>query len=311
LVWLPGCIEDGFEPFKLPPEGANWNLGHPQFLVDSFRASEPEDDIDNSEFGVRLKAVFWGCDMSLFYFYSRMDSPTPQRNIFPLIAMGAGLNDKYGPAAQLAPPLPIYAWAGDYFRYPFVNKIGATFNRYEDVTKTIWRFECVYTIDEPINDVSIIPEQLFIPALFREGYYECDTFQYMFGFDRPTMIRFLNPNRSFLLSFQFFQRWISDFDDDVMYDHHPGGNQGHDNQTVISFLMNTGYAYDTITPQLLLAYNFRGEGYINPQVEKWLGDDWRIGLGLQIMASNNNTNPYFGGVRDNDQVYMWLKYHWD
>ena len=164
----------------------------------------------------------------------------------------------------------------------------------------------MYSIDEPFSERAIIPDATFTHA----GWYEKDTFQYMFGFDRPTMIPCLNPNRSFLCSFQLFQKFIFNFDDH-MYDHHPGGNQTHDNQTVISFLINTGYAYDTITPQLLCAYNFRGEGFINPQVEKWLGNDWRIGLGAHIMLSNNNTNPYFGLQRHQDQVYAWLKYHFD
>jgi hypothetical protein len=301
FVWLPGFIEDGFEPVKVAPENANWNIpGQPQFFIDSIRDSEPEDGWENSEFGLRLKAVFRGWDLALFYFYTRMDHPTPKEDIFQRLVKNATTNPFYGVGP--VPGLPIYFWRGEYFSFPFVNKLGATFNKYEDYTKTIWRGECVYIFNEPMPDGSIVNQ-----TFTNSKIYEKDTFQYMLGFDRPTMIRFLNPNRSFLISMQFFQRYIIN-DDSNVFDASPGGLGSDSYQTLITLLMNTGYRWDTINPQLLTAYNLSGEGYINPQCEFWFGDHWRLGVGVNWLFSHNNKEPYFGIFRHNDQAYTWLKY---
>jgi len=296
FVWLPGFIEDGFEPHKVAPEGANWALpGTPQFMVDSLRTSEPDDGWENSEFGLRVKGIFRGWETALFYFYSRMDHPTPKEDVEQRLLRSVNF-DHHGHGEALIPGVGLYAHPGKYFEYPFTNRMGATFNKYHELTKTIYRGECVVTIDEPMIDRYVM-----------DRTYERETFQYMLGFDRPTMIRFLNPNRSFLISAQLFQKFIFNYNHH-MKDHSPGGTTTDRYQTVLTFLINTGYRWDTILPQLLLAYNFSGEGAILPQCEFWIGDHWRLGVGAHIMMSHNMREPYFGGFRHNDQLYTWLKY---
>ncbi len=298
FVWLPGFIEDGFEPFKVAPEGANWALpGTPQFFVDSIRKSEPEDGWENSSFGLRVKGVFGGFETALFYLYSRTQYPTPKEDIEQRLLQSVSTDPNRGGA--LIPGVPLYAHPGKFFEFPFTSKIGATFNKYQESTKVVWRGESVLVIDEPMTDRYVL-----------DRTYERETFSYMLGFDRPTMINWLNRGRSFLISGQLFQKYIFNFNHH-MKDHSPGGTVTDRNQTVFTLLINTGYRWDTIQPQILMAYNVSGEGAILPQCEFWLGDNWRIGAGAHILLSHNTVEPFFGGFRHNDQVYTWLKYQFD
>jgi len=192
-----------------------------------------------------------------------------------------------------------YFHSGKYFEFPFTNRVGGTFNKYYDPLKTVFRGECVLTIDDPMSD-----------TVAMDRTYERETFQYMLGIDRPTSIPWLNRTRTFFISAQFFQKYILNHNDHMM-DASPGGTTTDSYQTVISLLINTGYRWDTINPQIIFAYNFTGEGSINPQCEFVVGNNWRFGGGIQILMSHNQKEPYFGGIRHNDQIYVWAKYQFN
>lgn len=292
LVFMPLNFQEGFEPHRLPPPGSNWDLGLPQFLFDSVRVSEPDDDLANASYGIKLKGIFGGWELAVFDFYSRVQYPVFREDFLQKLVThlsSAGVPH-----------------AAKYFQFPFTNKAGATFNKYEEKTKTVFRGECVFQFDEPMVDQSY-----YKGTFTRQRVYEKNTFSFMLGFDRPTMIPFINRNRSVFISGQMFQKHIFDFHDKYMQDPSPGGTVRDRNQYVFTLLMSTGYRWDTINPQLLMAYNLAGEGFVNPQCEIWLGNYWRIGIGYHAMMARSPNKPYFGAFRDNDQVYTWVKYQFD
>jgi hypothetical protein len=292
LVFMPLNFQEGFETHRLPQSGSNWDLGLPQFLVDSVRESEPHNDSGNASYGIKLKGTFGGWEVAVFDFYSRVQYPVFREDFL------MRFTEHISPAGVPKP--------GKYFQFPFTNKAGATFNKYDERTKTVWRGECVFQFDEPMVD------QSFYNSTFtNQKVYERNTFSFMLGFDRPTMIPFINPNRSVFFSAQMFQKHIFDFHDNYMQDPSPGGNMTDPNSYVFTLLVGTGYRWETIQPQLLMSYGLAGEGMVNPQCEFWLGDNWRIGVGYHAMMSRNTKTAYFGTMRDNDQVYTWLKYQFD
>jgi hypothetical protein len=292
LVFMPLNFQEGFEPHRLPLPGSNWDLGLPQFMYDAVRDSEPHNDSSNASYGIKLKGIFGGWDVAIFDFYSRVQYPV-FREDFLMRFIG-----HFSPRGV--------PHSGKYFQFPFTNKAGATFNKYDDRTKFIWRGECVFQFDEPIVDQSF-----YAGTFVNTEVYKKNTFSCMLGFDRPTMINFLNPGRSFLISGQFFQKHIFGFHTNYMYDPSPGGTVTDRDQYVFTALVSTGYRWDTINPQLLMAYNLAGEGMFNPQCEFWLGNNWRVGIGYHMLMSRSVNNPYFGLMRDNDQVYTWLKWQFD
>ena len=359
FVWLPGAFNNGFQPNKLAPFGTNWSMGFfnqyfhssigksfpgmdpffpgfvalgtdnstgtVQFFNKSVEKSTPDNSIQNSEVGMRINAMFGAFDVCLFDFYSRSDNPVFEKDWFSKFLSGVlGGN--------------LYDYQDEIFQYPWVNKTGATFNVYEEVTETVFRGECVYSMDEPFLPKNAFPENAtaaftnsltnavvgtgqamgYAPYLalpyplmptvdpgYTKTYYK-DTFAYMLGFDRPTMIPWLNPTKSFFISGQVFQKYILDFDDDQTT-----MEQSHDDvQTLFTFLVNTGYYHNKIRPQVFMMYDCSGEGWVQPQVEFVYGNYWRFGIGANLIYSNNKTQGYFGGMRDNDDLYAWASFSW-
>ncbi len=330
LVCLPGAFNTGFQPNKLAPSGANWSSGflnqyfHDaldagtslwtdlgmlpsgmhlkdllpglvgahgrtgaiQYFQDSMEKSVPENSIRNCELGMRLNAMLGNWDVSIFDFYSRNDNPTFRKDWLTRLQSSTSSRD-------------------ELFEYVWLNKLGATFNVYNNATKAVFRGECVYTLDEPFFPKNPFTIDLST-GLFDCTTYESDTFSYMLGFDRPTTIPLLNRYRTFFISGQIFQKYILDYDNNMT----TMDMSNDDIQTLFTLLVNTGYKQDTILPQVFMMYDASGEGWIQPQVEYVYGDFWRFGIGANILMSNDKKQAYFGGMRDNDDVYAWAKFAW-
>ncbi len=333
FVWLPGAFNTGFQPNKLAPTGSNWSTGffnqyfhqgidmglapgmdvmfpgvisgatNPQtgtlqFFMESMEDSVPDNSIKNSELGMKISARYGGFDVSIFDFYCRNDSPVFEEDWFIKFLTGVGGGN-------------LYDFQDEMFQYKWVNKIGATFNVYESITKAVFRGECVYTKDEPFLPRNPFPENALLsfmgmaPPQTIKNYYK-DTYAYMLGFDRPTMFPFLNRARSFFISGQIFQKYILDFDDDMT----TMDMSNDDVQTLFTLLINTGFRNDTVLPQIFMMYDASGEGWAQPQVEFVYGDYIRFGVGANILLSNDKKQAYFGGMRDNDDIYAWLSFAW-
>jgi hypothetical protein len=73
--------------------------------------------------------------------------------------------------------------------------------------------------------------------------------------DRPSFINYLNPNRSFFVNFQFFLRYLTDFDGgaddkDGMFGVAEGALDGR-----AVFTIFTGYFQDRLQPRMTLIYD--------------------------------------------------------
>ena len=88
---------------------------------------------------------------------------------------------------------------------------------------------------------------------YPDGIVEKNTLRYVLGFDRSTLIPFLqdDPWRPFRMSFQIFQR--------IIFDHEKGihaffsAEQIKTVTTNFTFRVSTGYLGDTILPDVFLA----------------------------------------------------------
>lgn len=280
LVYLPGAFDNGWQPTKLAPAGANWApIGYPQYMLDDIRDSIPGRSISsNSSFGGRLKARFGDWDLSLFDYYSREDLPVFEEDWLPTL---------FGGGTRL-------------FQYKYANKIGATFNVDVNKLKTVFRGECAYTMDAPFNPVPSLYGTL--PG-FRTPIFEKDTFAYMLGFDRPTMIDWLNLGRSFFISMQIFQKYILDSTGELFT-----GFDQDSSMTQITLIVNTGYWNDTLLPGVAVAVNPDGETLVQPQIEYIYKTNWRFTIGSNIFGGTNKSKPYWGTMRDNDEIYTKIKF---
>lgn len=281
LVWLPGTFDDGFESTVFGTAGTNWwPVGYPQLFLDAIGASEPENDIRNSEVGARLKLMLGSWDTSFFWFYNRNDNPIFDADW--LAKMGAGRDD--------------------FFNYPFVNLFGGSFNYYSKAADAVFRGECVYTIDQPYNPLApgaVVPEMIF----------EKDTFAYFVAMDKLLTIPAINERNFVFLSMQFAQKFIFDHEDGMDSN---DMDDGEDLQNILTFYTSTGYLYERLTPSLFLMWITNGEWLVNPQVTYDIDDYWSTGIGAQIADADNTGggagNAFYGRFADNDQVYAFVKF---
>ncbi len=163
--------------------------------------------IENSQAGVRVSAVTpQGVQFTLNYFYQRWNGGDDGCNT----ASEKGiLNKAEALAALRGGELPIEAID------PYVHTVGGSLNYAdEEYTQAVFRAETIYELGVPFTDASknYLKTSPFNYLLGADvyGVSKRDMWNGMIGFDRPTWIRPLNRNTTFLILGQFFWQYLID-----------------------------------------------------------------------------------------------------
>ena len=286
--WHNGCTVSNFATGLIPT--GNLATDFPAHTLGIRQAHVPDD---RKEFGVRLEGVFKSVGFSVNYrhFYSQLPSlraGIPSQNPFlgpgittEILQSIPGLGAFYRPALggrvdafQLERPRD-YVPAFD-IHFPEIDLVGGSADFYIDKIKSAFRVEFAWTTGEEFADTSQV-----------QLYSESDVIRWVIGWDRPTYIRFLNPNRTFLLSAQVFGQHLLDHNS-----FHPAHDVGfgpkigfQDNQHsfIATFLFQGNYMNDRLTPQVITAYDFRAQALVVGPSLNWLpSDNWRVTLGANL-----------------------------
>lgn len=262
--WDNGCTVSNFAT-GLSPAG-NLSTDFPTQTI-GIRDIHMPDSLD--QIGLRMEGVFKsvGFSINALHYYSQLPSlrgGIESKNPF----IGTGVNfppfDTVGPGGRLGvrPFVPAFD-----IHFPEVWLLGGSADFYVDPIKSAFRVEFAYTTGEEFADTS--QSRLFS---------ESDVIRWVVGWDRPTYIRFLNPNRTFLLSGQLFGQHILEherFTNPVS-----GGKIGFqdwDHNMIMTFLFQGFYMNDRVQPRLIQAYDFRGKAYVmSPGVDWLINDNWRL-----------------------------------
>ena len=149
-----------------------------------------KDPGGNSQAGIRFVGFTGGVNYSLAYLWGRWGGDDGSNTAFlkPVFneqAMQALMNQQL--------PAKYYV--------PYTNTVGFSANFFEENwTESVLKTEMVYIIGTPWQDgdkPSPLPGTVF-------GVTKRNMWQGMIGFDRPTWIRWLNPNATWLILGQFF-----------------------------------------------------------------------------------------------------------
>jgi len=143
--------------------------------------------------------------------------------------------------------------------------LGLAVDYFEDFTGIVFRIESSYTLDELVQNTRK-----------RDFTDETDVLRFSIGMDRPTFIKFLNPNRTFFLSAQIFQTWWIDHDGD-----RSTGMLNPEREWIYTFFAQGQYLRDRLTPQAFIVWEQKSNG--------WIG-----GFQVQYLF-NNNWSAVFGG----------------
>lgn len=280
FVFIPNSFDGGMKPTGLAPHGANWSFAnYVQPFLDFIEDGTPEESWRNSELGMRLRGIVNGWDVSLFSFYTWADLPVIEFNKLLQWLGGASVNP---------------------MEYKRTMMVGGTFNVFDNKTKTVWRGECVMRYNEPYNSLNLTK------------MYRNESFAYMLGFDRPTWIRQLSERHPFFISGQLFQKYIFGWNDRMQ-----GSETSNDRmQTLLTILINNSYTWpfltgtDNVQPQVFGMYDLSGEGWVQPSLSFIIGDYWRASIGANCYFASDNAQAFFGGVRDNSEVYFNVRFQW-
>ena len=179
---------------------------------------------------------------------------------------------------------------------------------------TTVRGELAFLPDKPHNISNFRNPALGLRASahpkYPDGVVEKHTLRYALGFDRTTLIPFLHPDdpwRAFSLSFQVFQNIILDHEDGIR----PFSTAEKIKRvsTTLTFRIGTGYAGDTILPDLFIGYDPEGYWTANPAVSYVPPGNEKIKFSL-VGAFYGGRNKFksFGFFDEKDSVFLKMRY---
>ena len=282
--WDNGCTVGNFAN-GLSPVG-NLTTDFPANTIGIRNVHLPDGIGD--QFGLRMEGVFKsvGFSINAAYYYSQLPSlragiPSVDPFVGPGAANPTDPTDTFG-VQRFRPFVPAFD-----IHFPRVLLIGTSADFYIDYIKSAFRVEFAFTDGEEFADTSKA-------RLFSES----DVLRWVVGWDRPTYIRLLNPNRTFLLSGQIFGQHLLDHErfltprSDVsngVGGASSGGNGGQigfqdwDHNFIATFLIQGFYANDRVQPRFITAFDVRAQaGVIGPAVDWLINDHWRLTFGANI-----------------------------
>ena len=281
--WENGCTISNFATDTPAPDplgrpgtiGAFGNLAT-DFPAQTVGIRKVHLPSDREQFGMRMEGVFKsiGFSFNALTFYSQLPSlraGIASRN--PFVADGLDINaagplagtgfDTSGPGGALA-PRPFVPAFDVYF--PRIWLVGGSADFYVDPIKSAFRVEFAYTDGEEFADTSQV-------RLFSES----SVIRWVVGWDRPTYIRMLNQNRTFLLSAQVFGQHLIDHQRFETFGGGHIGFQDWDHNFIATFLFQGFYMNDRLQPRLIQAYDVRAQAYVmSPGIDWLISDSWRM-----------------------------------
>ncbi|MCY4154505.1 MAG: DUF1302 domain-containing protein [Gammaproteobacteria bacterium] len=309
--WDNGCTINNFAG-GLAPDG-NLATDFPRHVVGIRDIHKPGWDFDQG--GIRLEGVFRSVGFSLnaMTFYSQLPSlrgAIEGVNPFlgdlippqgcPPSTPAPGL---WSPAFSACPATPAflpdgprvelprqYVPAFDIY-FPRVTLVGGSADFYVDPLKSAFRVELAHTSGEEFADTSVA-----------DLNSESDVIRWVVGWDRPTYIRWLNPNRTFLLSAQIFGQHLLDH---KSISHPISGRQigfqDWKNGYIGTFLFQGFFRNDRLLPRIITAYDFRAKAavlapgvdyLINDNLRLIFGANIKLGRGPQVADDGRTTNAF-------------------
>lgn len=149
-------------------------------------------------------------------------------------------------------------------RYRKQNTLGLSLDWFEPVTGFVIRTETSWTANALLIDTTK-------PDILADG----NIYRWVLGIDRPTLIRWLNPTRSFFLSAQAFGTHIPD-----VHAGRFGNPNGANDNFIFTFFVQNQFMRDQLVYLLFGAFGTTGvDGTTGGNVEYLITNNWSVQLG--------------------------------
>jgi hypothetical protein len=278
--WENGCTVSNFVPAQaLLDEGVPLPINpDPGFLAADFgpgvigiRDVDLPDGHDQG--GIKLEGVYnsVGFSLNYYHFYQQL----------PVLRGGIPAKNPWTEEVKSWDRLIAFD-----IGFPEVDLFGGSLDFYIDPIKTVFRVEATYTTGEE-----------FANTLEDKLYSDSDVFRWVLGVDRNTFIPFLNKNRAFLISGQVFGQHLLDHETEQA----PLGEIGMpdwDDNYIATLLIKGWWKSDTISPQIITAYDYEAEaGTFAPSIDWLISDNWRLIFGANIKFGDDMGDQQFDDCR--------------
>ncbi len=161
------------------------------------------------------------------------------------------------------------------------NTTGLAVDYFEDFTGIVFRLESSFTVDELVNNTKKID---FVD--------DTNVMRFSLGMDRPTFIKFLNPNRTFFLSGQIFHTWLINHDGS-----NTRGMLTDQNTWIFTFFAQGQYMRDRLTPQGFIVWDQQSNGWIaGSQIQYLFNNNWSAAIGGNFQWSGRRNERHDNGA---------------
>ncbi len=213
----------------------------------------PDWSLSNTQLGFKLEGVIKDLTFSLNALMFRSHLPSLHGSNFESVNAFTGESAVFD-----------HLIAFD-IEFPRVKLLGGSMDYYAQSIDTVFRMEAAYTSGEEFaNSIQ--------PRLFSES----DVVRYVIGADKNFFMRSINKNRAFLLSAQLFGQHILDHETQSAAFGTIGMPDWKENW-IATVLLKGWWMNDRLSPQIIVAHDFRGEATtIEPSVDWLISDNWQL-----------------------------------
>ena len=196
---------------------------------------------------------------------------------------GVGNQSPFSGPAQGIPTTHLIAFD---MHFPRVNLIGGSMDFEWEAANAALRLEAALTDGEE-----------FANTLRPRLYSENNVFRSVIGFDRPTFVPWINPNRTTLFSAQLFYQHIFKHEEEQRAGGKAGMPDWKDN-VVATLLIKAFLSGDRISPQLITAYDVRAKALVtSPQIDWVFSDKLKFTFGGNFKWRDNEERWKFDDCR--------------
>ena len=217
------------------------------------KAQLPSWSLSNTQLGFKFEGVYKDLSFSVNALTYRSQLPSLRGSNFQTVNAFTGVSAVYD-----------HLIAFD-IAFPRINLLGGSFDYYSQSIDTVFRVEAAYTEGEE-----------FANTLETRLFSESDVFRYVIGADKNIFIKSLNKNRAFLLSTQLFGQSLLDHETEARPLGQIGMPDWKDNWTA-TFLLKGWWLNDRLSPQILVAHDFRAHStVVAPSIDWLIDDNWQL-----------------------------------
>lgn len=293
-IWDNGGTVSNFAGFAPPgtPAAATGPFiatNFPAHVLGIREVHLPAWSLSNTQLGMKFEGVTQGglnFSLNALTYRSQLPSLRSINMTHGAINPFTGAPGNTSPFSGPAQGVPTTHMIAFDMHYPRVNLLGGSMDFQIESANAAVRIEGALTKGEEFANTAR-------PKLYSEN----KVWRSVIGVDRPTFIPFISETRTTLLSAQLFWQHIFDHESYAM----PGGKVGMpdwEDNLIGTFLMKAFLMNDRLSPQVILARDFRAHAWaIAPSVEWSVTNDLKLTLGGNFKGRSDQERWNFDDCR--------------